>query len=89
MDERERYTYRNAGFNKFFNRSIKDSPTAETLRNSSRDNHRNMNYEDLSVDGSLGDTLRVGNVIINGRKGRLEFYTDDNQEFGRAGNLDD
>lgn len=83
------YDYITAGFDGFMNRSI-DVQQAPTLDNIIPQNQsQQINYDQSPVGGSLGDTIRVGNINIDGVVGRISVYDDNNAELLRIGNLDD
>lgn len=70
----DNYTYLDAGFNRFFRRSIASNPEAMTLRNSAMgggSGNRELAFDRLAVSGQLGDILKIGNVYMDGRKGQI------------------
>lgn len=86
-------TYMQAGFNGFMRRSI-DSDGAATLRQASTNyrmsNRQTLNFDQVQTTGKLGDTIQVGDILIDGKKHRISIYDDGRvNETGRIGNLDD
>lgn len=67
------YTYEDAGYNGFFQRSIGSVAQAQTLSSvpSGGSGNNVLNFDQLQVNGSVGDTLRVGKILINGGEGNI------------------
>jgi hypothetical protein len=91
-NDRQFYTYADAGFNPFLRRSI-DSGQSATLGGSSSDfrrvNNQQINFDSQQVTGSLGDKIQVGDIVIDGGNRRISIYDDGRaNEVGRIGNLD-
>jgi hypothetical protein len=86
MDPNLDYDYSAAGFDAFMDRSIDASGT------SGLDNEvyqtRETNYDAGGSSGSLGDSLRVGNIKLDGVNGRISVYDDQGNEVVRIGELD-
>lgn len=93
MDRKQRpYNYGDAGYNRFLKRSIENNgvPTSN-LSDVSRNvaaHSREINFEQSRVSGSMGDTARIGKINLDGTKGRISVYDDDNNEVMRIGELD-
>lgn len=78
------HTYRDAGFNGFFRRSIGSTPTVRSLGEMSTLPARvggGLNYDQVQVSGHMGDTLQLGNVKINGYPGNITF---EDEEYVRG-----
>lgn len=69
----DRYSYLDAGFNRFFHRKISGGSQVQTLSGVSAGHQQNLNFDQMQVSGSLGSTLRVGNVYIDGINGRVDI----------------
>ncbi len=87
----EDYNYESAGFDAFMDRSIDRSgggeaggATLDTQVYQSREN----NYDAGGSSGSVGDSLQVGNIKIDGVKGRISVYDETGNEVVRLGDLD-
>lgn len=82
MDTQDKpdYDYLAAGFNPFMSRSI-DAAAAIAVPSGVRE----INYDQQQVSGSLGSTLRVGNISIDGVTGRISIYDDNTNEVVRIG----
>lgn len=65
------YSYTDAGFNGFMQRSIASNVNIGTLGQSKRNSSSNnsLNFDNLQVSGNLGDTIEVGNILIDGSVG--------------------
>lgn len=72
------YTYLEAGFNGFLRRSINTRATAGTLRDMSRTSTppTQLNFDNMQVSGSLGDTLEIGRILLNGADGQIDLRAD-------------
>ncbi|HET8708930.1 MAG TPA: hypothetical protein VFL85_01475 [Candidatus Saccharimonadales bacterium] len=93
MDNQLSYTYAQAGFNGFLNRSI-DSSNAVTLQQASSDfrkvNNPSINFDQTQTTGSLGSTIQVGDHIsIDGVIGRISVTDEGNNEVTRLGKITD
>lgn len=83
------YDYTTIGFDAFMTRSI-DSPQVPTLDLiDANSRSTELNYDQAQTTGSLGSTLRIGNVELNGVKGRISIYDNEGHEITRIGELDD
>ena len=72
------YTYVEAGFNGFLRRSIGSKATTGTLREMSRTTAppTQLNFDNMQVSGSLGDTLEIGRILLNGADGQIDLRAD-------------
>lgn len=79
----EDYDYETAGFNSFLSRplvSLEGTPVQAPTRQ--------VNFDQAQVTGALGDTLRIGNILLDGVAGRISVFDDNNNESVRIGELD-
>lgn len=81
------HDYESAGFNGFFRRSIGSNPTATTLRALNTRDNRQLNFDDQQVSGSLGDTLRIGVIYLDGKTGRFQIVPQTGEEVVRLGDV--
>jgi len=89
MDNPGDYSYQNAGFDAFMSRSIDKSGSGTTLANFiPAFNPFTTNLDQSQVTGSLGNTIQVGNVHIDGVNGKISIYDSNNNEVVRLGELD-
>lgn len=83
------FTYQDAGFNRFFRRTLTSNPQAASLRSSGGAVSSNqLNFDELQVSGSVGDTLKVGLISLQGKIGRISLNDELGTETLRLGNLD-
>lgn len=84
------YTYLEAGFNKFFDRSLNSNVNVNSLRQmSTTAGSRMINFDTYTTSGSLGDKIQVNRVIIDGANGRIVIRDETNTtDTGWIGNLD-
>lgn len=80
------YDYTAAGFDKFLSRSIDD--IQQQNLDSTGPASLAIPFDRTQTSGSLGNIIRVGNISIDGVKGRISIYDGDN-EVVRLGELDD
>lgn len=84
------YNYESAGFDAFMDRSIDQSGggnsggTLDTQVYQSRE----TNYDAGGSSGSMGDSVQIGNIKLDGVKGRISVYDDNGNEVLRLGELD-
>lgn len=78
----DQYDYTADGFDGFLSRSIDD--VSQVNLDSQGPVSRAIRYDDAQVSGQLGDTLRLGNVKINGVPGNI-VISDGNNDFFLAG----
>lgn len=84
------YTYREAGFNRFFHRSLSSNAQATSLRSASvAPSNNQLNFDNMQVSGSLGDTLKIGLITLDGKIGRQSVHDKMNSEVLRLGDLGD
>lgn len=84
------YTYLDAGFNRFFARSIDSNPANGNLLSMSNGAGSNMlNFDQMRTSGSLGDKIQVGGVIIDGTNRRIAIIDESGQEVGWIGKITD
>lgn len=77
MDSKS-YSYADAGFDQYLSRSI-DGPQTTALQ---------VNFDQNQISGSLGDTLRVGNIFVDGKNGAIVIYDDQGVPVAIFGELD-
>ena len=91
-DKGRPYTYVEAGFNGFLRRSIASSSNTGTLRDLARNTNMPsaINFDNMQVSGTLGDTIEVGNIIIDGvsGNGRIDGRDENKQVVWRLGDLE-
>lgn len=87
------FDYGQAGFDAFLNRSI------DTQNNGSANPYstlslvppiqggQQLNYDQMHVTGSLGDSLQIGNITLDGSTGRISITDDGGNEIVRLGVL--
>ena len=84
------YSYQEAGFNRFFRRTLGSNSQAVSLRSSSSATSSNqLNFDELQVSGSLGDILKIGLITLNGKLGRQSVHDELGNEVLRLGKLED
>lgn len=91
MDNRHNHTYKDSGFNSFLRRTISpnDPSDARSLNDiARRATNNSIKFDQMGVEGSMGDSARIGDIALQGEKGRISIY-DDDKEFTRWGNLVD
>ena len=89
-DAAKDYTYRDAGFNRFFRRSINSNSGAVNLKSAGTGGGTNqLNFDNVQVSGSLGDTLKIGRITLDGKIGRQSVFDELNNEVLRLGELED
>lgn len=62
----DEYDYTQAGFNDFLTRPLVSLTSAPQQSQS-----RQVNFDQAQITGSLGDTLRIGRIYINGAEGNI------------------
>lgn len=80
------YDYTTAGFDGFLSRSIDD--LVQVNLDSPGPTSTAQAYDRAQVSGAVGNTIRVGSILIDGVKGRISIYDNDN-EVVRIGELND
>ena len=86
MDDGSSYDYTQAGLDGFLSRSIDD--LSQVNLSSQGPQSMSMAYDRAQVSGSLGNTLQVGKVHIDGISGRISVFDDSGNETIRIGELD-
>ena len=81
------YSYSDAGFNGFFRRTLSSNPGTQVLASNSRPT-RQMNFDDLQISGALGDKLKIGSIVLDGKTGRISIQDEVGTEVVRIGNVD-
>lgn len=71
MQPNNRYTYEQAGFNGFLNRSLKANPLATNVSHGMSTPGNTMNFDLQQVAGALGDILPIGKIKLDGQVGRI------------------
>lgn len=84
------YSYLEAGFNKFFDRSLNSNVRVNNLRQmSSTAGSRTINFDTYATSGSLGDKIQVGGIVIDGTNRRIVIKDETNTtDTGWIGNLE-
>lgn len=84
------YSYLEAGFNKFFDRSLNSNVNVNSLRQmSSTAGSKSINFDTYSTSGSLGDKIQVGGIVIDGTNRRIVIKDETNtSDTGWIGNLE-
>ena len=77
-DRSKPYTYAEAGFNGFLRRTLSSRQTTGTLRDMSRTTTppSQLNFDNMQVSGSLGDTVEIGRILLNGADGQIDLRAD-------------
>lgn len=88
-NDNKKYTYREVGFNRFFRRSLNSNPEANTLSGVGGGQSRQLKFDDMQISGSLGDILRIGRILLDGKIGRQSIMDERNNEVLRLGDLGD
>lgn len=78
--------YTDSGFDGFLSRSVDN--LSQVNLDSQGPVSTQIPFDRAQVSGPLGDTLRFGNIQLDGRKGRISIFDGDN-EVVRIGELDD
>lgn len=87
MRPSDRYTYEDAGFNGLMNRSRKSVSTARNIQGASRGSGRALNFDLQQVEGSLGDKLRVGHIVLKGADSQIAIENEGGVETTWIGRL--
>lgn len=88
-DDNDKHTYRDVGFNRFFRRSLTSDPNVVNLKSMAGTSTRQLNFDNQQVSGSLGDILRIGRILLDGKIGRQSIMDERNNEVLRLGELGD
>lgn len=78
----DEYDYTQAGFNDFLTRPLVSLTSAPQQSQS-----RQVNFDQAQITGSLGDTLRIGKINLDGVSGRISVFDDNSNEVVRIGDL--
>lgn len=68
-------------------RSLDSEPNLMSLRSAVSTNNRILNFDQMQVSGSLGDTIQSDGVRLERR--RISIVDENGVEVGRVGRLDD
>lgn len=86
----EEYSYSDSGYDDFMSRSIEGATAANLDQSTSGGgSSRQLNFDAAQVSGSLGDILKVGNVLINGQRGRITIEDDSGNTVAIFGELEE
>ena len=88
-NDNKQHTYKEVGFNRFFRRSLNSDPNVVNLKSMGGGGSRQLNFDNAQVSGSLGDILRIGRILLNGKLGRESIMDERNNEVLRLGDLGD
>lgn len=80
------YDYTAAGFDKFLSRSVDDAQQQNL--DAGGVTPMAIPFDRTQSTGSLGNTIRVGNINLDGVTGRISIYDDQGNEVVRIGELD-
>lgn len=91
MQPKDKYTYKDAGFNGFMLRSMKSNPLAQTIRGGvSAGTGKPMAFDRMQLAGGMGDSFRLGRLLFNGSAGRIVVLDENGtNEVGWIGDLTD
>lgn len=87
MDDGKTYDYTDAGLDGFLSRSIDN--LAQMTLDSPGPTTTAMAYDRAQVTGPLGNSLQVGNIVLDGVNGRISVFDGSGNEVVRIGELDD
>lgn len=73
------YNYLDAGFDPFLSRSIDDS--VQINLDSPGPPARQISFDQAQLSGAIGDSIRVGNITINGSAGNITANDGSNDFF--------
>ena len=89
-DVRDRLSYEDAGYNRFFRRTVASNPTEDNLKNVGVNRSyqpQQINFDGIQASGSLGDVFRVGPAIeLNGPQEKISIRDPERNEVIRIGN---
>lgn len=71
------YDYTTAGFDKFFNRSVDNSPQSN-LDSPPAYAPQTSRHDDLQTSGVLGDSFRIGNITLDGSANAITLSDGEN-----------
>lgn len=81
------YSYSDAGFNGFFRRTLNSNPRSVVLAKPPVP-PQVLKFDNTQVEGSLGDKLKIGSIVLDGKIGRISIHSE-GDEVVRIGELDD
>lgn len=85
-------SYENAGYNRFFRRTLNSNASERSLKNvgSARMYQpQDLNFDSRQTSGSLGDVIRVGSAIeLNGQSERISIKDREGNEVTRIGDME-
>lgn len=81
------YTYTSAGFDGFLMRSIDKTPQVNL--NDPGPVSKSIAFDRTQASGMLGNILQIGNINLDGVKGRVSIFDSNGNETVRIGELDD
>lgn len=70
------HDYQDAGFNRFYRRSLGSSADSASLNSLPPSNNRGINFDNSQISGAMGDNVRVGTIVLNGKIGRISVFED-------------
>lgn len=77
--DNEQFDYLSQGFDRYLQRTI----------NTAGQGRRILNFDQMQVSGSLGDVIKIGNINLDGRTGRISIQDGAGNEIVRLGKTDD
>lgn len=80
------YDYVDAGFDSFLSRSVDN--LSQLNLDSQGPASTQTRYDSSQASGAIGDSIRVGRILIDGTSGRISIYDEIGNEVGRIGELD-
>lgn len=83
----EDYDYNASGFDNFLSRSVDDLNQANL--DAAGPQSKNLRFDGAQISGALGDTFRVGNILIDGAHSRIDILDDNGNVVVRMGELGD
>lgn len=83
MKPNQDYSYLDAGFDSFLSRSVDD--LNQVTLDSTGPASRAVAFDRSQISGPMGDTMRIGNIRINGSDGNI-VINDGNNDFLIMGN---
>ncbi len=83
------YTYANAGFDSFMNRSIDmySATNLDSLMVNMPYWQRQLPMDTVQSSGSLGDSITIGSIILDGVTGRISVEDQSGNEVVRLGEI--
>lgn len=85
-----KYTWQDAGFDAFMQRSLSSDPTPQSLSQIAMLHpQQNINYDQQQVSGNMGDIFKMGGILIDGKLVRIDGIDTNGNVVWRLGNLGD